>query len=872
MKRKIFTLLTCLILLALCLASCGSVEFKVNFIVDGENYAIINTNGGETIKMPDNPTKEGYTFDGWYWDKDTWQKPFTANSLLDAPLSSDMSVYAKWNCDHLSVSDWIVDIEATCKAEGSKHKECTVCVATLETEAIDKPTTHTTSDWIVDTESTCKAEGSKHKECTVCGVTTESEAIARTSVHSAVTDNYVAPTETTTGLTEGSHCSVCGLVIKAQEVIPSLSSGNCSITSEAMTLSGTHLSAKVSNTTTNFSFLNDISVLYGASYVVARDIDCINVIPSKTTLLNIGDNTFYILVTNADKMQLYSVTIRRLPLYKVSFETYGGTSIASQTVEEGSLATKPADPTRAGYTFTDWDFDYSTPITANKTVYAQWNVHTDTPYKVEYYLQNLTKTGYDLKETENLTGTTDTTATAEIKNFEHFTHKSTVSGTKLSGNIAGDGSLVLKVYYTRDSYTVNASPSGVGTITGGGTYPYGMTVTLTASAPNIGYDFLGWYDGETLITADKEYSCQVSTNMNITAKYEVKAEMTNFNFTSTFITCKITGIKDNTVTSIVVPDYVTEISRDAFSGCSSLESITLPFVGGSKSATSASSSTLFGYIFGTSSYTGGTATKQYYTDSSYTTYYIPTTLKSVTITGGNILYGAFYNCDSLTGVTIGNDVTSIGSFAFYYCDSLTSVTIGNGVTSIGDYSFYNCDSLTCVTIPDSVIIIGKSAFPGCDSLTIYCEAASEPSSWNSNWNYSSSYSDCPVVWNCNNNEIADDGYIYTIIDGIRYALKDSIATVTRQPRNITVANIPSKVTYKSIEYSVTSIGSSAFDQCFSLTSITIPDSVIIIGSYAFLGCGRLTIYCEAASKPSGWYSDWNDFGRPVVWGYTESGE
>ena len=90
----------CMILVVLSfiitLTACGKVEFKVNFVVDGAVYATIDTNGDEVIKMPTNPTKDGYTFDGWYWDKDTWQQPFTANSLLDAPLSSDMSVYAKF--------------------------------------------------------------------------------------------------------------------------------------------------------------------------------------------------------------------------------------------------------------------------------------------------------------------------------------------------------------------------------------------------------------------------------------------------------------------------------------------------------------------------------------------------------------------------------------------------------------------------------------------------------------------------------------------------------------------------------------------------------------------------------------------------------
>ena len=98
---------------------------------------------------------------------------------------------------------------------------------------------------------------------------------------------------------------------------------------------------------------------------------------------------------------------------------------------------------------------------------------------------------------------------------------------------------------------------------------------------------------------------------------------------------------------------------------SSLGSITIPFVGGSRKTSSDTYQYPFGYIFGTSSYTGGTATAQYYYGSSTssttnTTYYIPSSLKSVTVTGGNILRDAFYNCSKLTSVTIGNGVTSIG--------------------------------------------------------------------------------------------------------------------------------------------------------------------------------------------------------------------
>ena len=67
---------------------------------------------------------------------------------------------------------------------------------------------------------------------------------------------------------------------------------------------------------------------------------------------------------------------------------------------------------------------------------------------------------------------------------------------------------------------------------------------------------------------------------------------------------------------------------------------------------------------------------------------------------------------------------------------------------------------------------------------------------------------------------------------------------------------------------MTSIRVYTFLGCSGLTSITIPDSVTSIELYAFSGCNELTIYCEIASQPNGWNSNWNPDNRPVVWGYT----
>ncbi len=159
------------------------------------------------------------------------------------------------------------------------------------------------------------------------------------------------------------------------------------------------------------------------------------------------------------------------------------------------------------------------------------------------------------------------------------------------------------------------------------------------------------------------------------------------------------------------------IPEGALRGCSGLESLTIPFVGGSKSATVSSRETLFGYIFGEYSYTGSTKTKQYCdSDDLDKAYYIPTSLKSVVITGGNIFNGAFS-----------------------YCRSLTSIIIPDGIKGINHRAFLGCSGLTSIIIPDSVTSIGDYAFLYCSKLTIYCESESRQYDRFGLWDVKDSY-------------------------------------------------------------------------------------------------------------------------------------
>ncbi len=117
--------------------ACGEspISFKLSFVVDGEVVKTIDTTGNEKISLPNDPQKDNYTFDGWFWDKDVWEKPFTANSLSDAPLSSDMSVYAKFKPNHEHEYAWEITKQPTCTEKGVRTGTCS-CGDT-QTEEID---------------------------------------------------------------------------------------------------------------------------------------------------------------------------------------------------------------------------------------------------------------------------------------------------------------------------------------------------------------------------------------------------------------------------------------------------------------------------------------------------------------------------------------------------------------------------------------------------------------------------------------------------------------------------------------------------------------------------------------------------------------
>lgn len=289
------------------------------------------------------------------------------------------------------------------------------------------------------------------------------------------------------------------------------------------------------------------------------------------------------------------------------------------------------------------------------------------------------------------------------------------------------------------------------------------TVTVEGSGSS---EIVAQYEGQTAI-------CIVTVNLkgNVACTYkEYKDGLA------------ITGFEGELPPNMILPSkidgkYVTEIGKDAFSGCTELTSVIIP--NGVRK-------------IGINAFFGCTALKSIVFPDSLTM----------------IERCAFSDCTALTNMQLPDSVTHIGNEAFYNCTSLTSVTIPKGVRTLGESAFSYCTNLAYVSIPSSVGRIERWTFCGCTKLT--------------------------EVILPNSVTLINEGafrYCMSLTNiTIPIHIKKLEKSVFRDCVSLTELIIPGQVSV---------IEESAFSGCTSLTRLTIPENVKIIENSAFLGCTGL---------------------------------
>ena len=246
------------------------------------------------------------------------------------------------------------------------------------------------------------------------------------------------------------------------------------------------------------------------------------------------------------------------------------------------------------------------------------------------------------------------------------------------------------------------------------------------------------------------------------------------------------------LTSITGMKNVTTLGDYAFAYCRSLSSLTLSEVLtdvgiGVFSGTSALATTNEGSL----SYIGSASNPHMIllkaTDRTKTSFDIHPDTK--------IIYqGAFQSCTKLTRIAVPEGVLTLGNSAFSGCEVLTYVTLPSTLETVGISAFRNCKQLFDIVVPENVTYIGSGAFSGCSLSKITLPFVGEYASGSGN-----------------------------VLFGHIFGITDSAQHISKIPKSLTTVIITN----------CTSLGVGAFIECTTITSLTLPATLKIIGSGAF---------------------------------------
>lgn len=496
-------------------AACQA-QFKLDFVVDGEIYHTIDTGGEEAVTLPDDPTKDGYVFDGWYWDKDIWSRPFTAESLLTVKLTGNMTVYAKWINEDVTKRDYKVVFD-------------TMGYGEVETQSVPYGTL------------AVKPVAPERPGYALVGWYREADL---TTVW-----NFRADTVTE------------DVTLYAKWVPSSDAAGCAIIDSGEMTMDGKTLTIELPNAQTTFAFGEQLTVSPYAQYEVSTDIAGKDVIPSATVELEVGDNVFYIQTvsgTGSNRDQ-YKAVVRRREVYTVTYSFGGGIADVTEQVEEDALAPFK-DASRDGYTFTGWssngeawDFE-SDRVTGDVTLTAGWSANS---YRVTF-----DGAGGSAVDEAQVTFGEEFSLEVPTRVGYTFVGWKTADGVAVTdGRGVGTGEwgiaedVVLTAAWTVNAYNIEYKnmDGAVNAASNPSRYTIEDDDVVLGEPSRTGYTFVGWTADEAGEDAVTEIDTSACEDVVLWAQWEINT------YTATFVADDGTveevefTVEDDSLTEPVVP-------------------------------------------------------------------------------------------------------------------------------------------------------------------------------------------------------------------------------------------------------------------------------------------------------------------------------
>jgi len=669
-----------------------------------------------------------------------------------------------------AVGDWIVDRAATCDMDGVRHKICATCGETTVSEKIYAPG-HTLSDWIVDRAATCALAGVRHRICTKCDVTLETETL--TVAHTEVIDAAVPATCIATGLTAGSHCEVCKAVIVAQTVADMIAhtygqDGLCTMCqvhderylSFTEQLDGTYSIAAKEGVEMPAHLVipvtcqgKAVTKIEASAFANCSTLQSIT-IPSSVTV--IGESAFSY-CKNLKSIELPD------GLTAIQQKTFYECNKLKDVIIPESVTEIGAAAFAGCASLTEITLPHGVTELSGSLFGSCGFTHFEVPDHIKtigtYVFTNCTKlTSVIIPE----------------------------SVTKIGKEAFNDTPLET-VYYAGDERNwpriLIGSPNDV------------LTAAEVVYASGLScLNFTLQSDGTYEVSA-KDVS-KLPAVVVIPAEYEGRPITAIAN--STFQNC-------TTLQTLVIPESVTRIGENAFRYCSALTSLTLP------EALSWHS----WHCFDGMPDAAFTVDEQggMYLGSATNPYFMLVKTKNPT---------------SLTSFVTHSDTKIINAFAFENCTALTKVVISEGVRTIADGAFSRCTNLTTVSIPSTVTFLeGVNLFAYCPNITEVTVAAENKTYMSTN-NCIIEKATKMLIAGCVSSVIPADGSV-TSIKGCAFQ------------------HVPLKELV--IPEGIDSIYSSAFRYCDQLTSVVLPSTLKSIAHSAFSGCNALTSITVAEGNP-----------------------
>jgi len=378
-------------------------------------------------------------------------------------------------------------------------------------------------------------------------------------------------------------------------------------------------------------------------------------------------------------------------LAKIVFYNWDGSELSSQSVRYNGTVILPVPPVRQHdqpnvyqYVFNGWDREVSSVCKGNASYTATFKEEY-----VDYTVEFKNWDGATLSAQTYHWGETVVLPTDPIKD-EDDTYVYTFAGWDNEVALNCEGNAIYTATYTKQRqdgllYSIQDGEVTITGYTGNAGRLYIPCCIESLPVTRIGERAFEDCSSLSFIIIPGSVICiERSAFLNCTGLTEVDIGdgVTSIGDCA-FSNC--TGLTD-----ITIPDSVTGIGYGAFTGCSGLESMTLPFVGENNDIFDYKQYPL-GWIFGqplpNTSYPGFSKVAQKYEVSGQICaidFLIPNSLKSVTVTGSRICYGAFLNCIGLTNISMltSSPEAYIGAYAFYGCSSLESLTIPYAFTNV----------------------------------------------------------------------------------------------------------------------------------------------------------------------------------------------